>query len=165
MLKPSGSISNSAQPSGSISNSAQYMAKRARSSGPAELTATDSCQNDDNDSDNAPENFFIDWSLRAGERAGDRRAGDDRVGLVGLDTVPRTPPGMPPGDAGPGTAPGMQIGGDAVPGTAPGMQPAATQVQWGEIGLLELASLLDTIARCLRIIHAERRAKATSNLS
>ena len=151
MLKPSGSISNSAQPSGSISNSAQYMAKRARSSGPAELN--------DDDSDNAPENFFI------GARAGDRRAGDDRVGLVGLDTVPRTPPGMPPGDAGPGTAPGMQIGGDAVPGTAPGMQPAATQVQWGEIGLLELASLLDTIAKCLRIIHAERRAKATSNLS
>ena len=141
MLKPSGSFSNSAQPSGSISNSAQYMAKRARSSGPAELN--------DDDSDNAPENFLI----------------DPRVGLVGINTVPRTPPGMPPGDAGPGTAPGMQIGGDAVPGTAPGMQPAATQVQWGEIGLLELASLLDTIARCLRIIHAERRAKATSNLS
>ena len=55
MLKPSGSISNSAQPSGSISNSAQYMAKRARSSGPAELN--------DDDSDNAPENFFIEQGL------------------------------------------------------------------------------------------------------
>ena len=38
-----------------ISNSAQYMAKRARSSGPAELN--------DDDSDNAPENFFIEQGL------------------------------------------------------------------------------------------------------